>query len=142
SRAFVRRWFPGGATARKLRAAPVVIFNRKDVLHDRFLRRGGGAAGPTHTQIVPSPHAFVEATRLGLGWGLNPEPLVERVLDSKRLVDLTPGEGRGGRGGAKPRAAGRAAAGQQAPRGPDPRRVAGCAALLATVGPCLAHARC
>jgi LysR family transcriptional regulator, chromosome initiation inhibitor len=89
---FLRRWFAGGATADSVREAPILVFNRKGQLHERFLRQL--RLGPvTHlrTHYVPSPTAFVEATLAGVGWGLNPEPLVARHLGSGRLRELWPG---------------------------------------------------
>jgi LysR family transcriptional regulator, chromosome initiation inhibitor len=89
SPAFVRRWFPKGATAEALRHAPALIFNRKDELHERFVRKAlGGRAGQLRTHMVPSSNAFVEACVLGLGWGLNPERLADSHLRGKRLVEL------------------------------------------------------
>lgn len=42
---FVRTWFPDGATARAFAAAPVVMFDRKDDLQDRLMRRRTRRAG-------------------------------------------------------------------------------------------------
>ena len=86
---FIRRWLPDGVTAQGLRRAPAIVFNRKDELQERFLRRVLGARpGQLQAHLVPSPNAFLEATVLGLGWGLNPEPLAEAHLRARRLVDL------------------------------------------------------
>jgi LysR family transcriptional regulator (chromosome initiation inhibitor) len=93
SPAFVRRWFSKGINVKALRRAPAVVFNRRDELQERFLRRILGArAGDLNAHSVPSPNAFVEASVLGLGWGLNPEHLVEAHLKTKRLVELAPGK--------------------------------------------------
>lgn len=93
SPAFVRRWFAAGITGPALRRAPALIFNRKDELQERFLRRVlGGRSGQLQAHIVPSPTAFLEANLLGLGWGMNPEPLVDGLVKAKRLVDLVPGK--------------------------------------------------
>ena len=86
---FIRRWLPDGVTAQALRRAPAIVFNRKDELQERFLRRVLGARpGQLQAHLVPSPNAFIEATVLGLGWGLNPEPLAEAHLRARRVVDL------------------------------------------------------
>jgi LysR family transcriptional regulator (chromosome initiation inhibitor) len=44
SPSFTERWFPGGATTDALSVAPVVVFDRKDALQERYLRavRGPG----------------------------------------------------------------------------------------------------
>ena len=35
-------------------------------------------------------HAFIDAALAGIGWGMNPEPLVRAHLDAGRLVELIP----------------------------------------------------
>jgi LysR family transcriptional regulator (chromosome initiation inhibitor) len=71
SAAFAERWFPEGATAKALAAAPLVVFDRKDRLQHRYLRSRRAAPPPQHQ--VPSSADFVEAVRLGLGWGMLPD---------------------------------------------------------------------
>ena len=52
--------------------SPMLVYNRKDGLQHRFLSSvGGSLAAPIH--YVPAAGAFVEAIRLGLGWGMVPE---------------------------------------------------------------------
>ena len=46
------------------------------------------AALPTHR--MASSQAFVDASLAGLGWGMNPEPLVARHLAEGSLIDLSP----------------------------------------------------
>jgi len=90
--AFIRRWFPSGVTAEALRRAPVLTFGRKDRLPWHFLRRVlGGRNVPLNAHLLPSDAALVEASLRGLGWGMNPEPLVGPHLKSRRLVDLIAG---------------------------------------------------
>ncbi|MGW6003918.1 LysR family transcriptional regulator ArgP [Oerskovia enterophila] len=69
SPAFVERWFPDGPTAAALEEAPVLVFDRKDDLQDRYLR--GSAGGPRHH--VPASHEFLRAVELGMGWGMLPD---------------------------------------------------------------------
>jgi LysR family transcriptional regulator (chromosome initiation inhibitor) len=78
--AFAQRWFPGG-----WERAPVVVFDRTDDLQDAHLRRRGvdPAAPPRH--LVPSSADFVDAVRLGMGWGMVPD-----VQRPPGLVDLDP----------------------------------------------------
>jgi LysR family transcriptional regulator (chromosome initiation inhibitor) len=90
---FAKKWFDGGATAKALRRAPAVSYNRKDELQERFVRRVlGGRGGELRAHLFPSPAAFVQATLLGLGWGMNPEPLVGAHLKSRHLIDVAPGK--------------------------------------------------
>jgi len=84
--AFAARWFPDGPTPEALAAAPVVVFDRDDVMQHRYLdRHAPGAAPPEHT--VPSSRDFTAAIELGFGWGM----LDELQLDPARVVDLAPG---------------------------------------------------
>lgn len=89
---FMRKWFANGVDKASLEQAPALAFNRKDTLQTRFVQRTLGRkaiALPLH--FVPSPHAFVDATLAGLGWGMNPEALITSLLAKRRLVDLIAG---------------------------------------------------
>ena len=88
SPAFVARWFPQGVTAETAARAPALTFDHKDRLQARWLagNLGRNLGFPTH--MLPSPAAFVAAAELGLGWGLNPEPMVREALAAGRLVAL------------------------------------------------------
>jgi LysR family transcriptional regulator (chromosome initiation inhibitor) len=81
SPAFMARHFAGGVT-----------FNTKDRLQDQWiehLQLGRPVAPPRHW--LPSTQAFVDASRAGLGWGLNPAVLVQPLLERGELVELLPG---------------------------------------------------
>jgi LysR family transcriptional regulator (chromosome initiation inhibitor) len=91
SPAFMQRWFAQGVSADTLALAPSVLFNRKDRLQERWVRRLSrrDLAMPTHR--LPSAQAFVDASLAGIGWGMNPLALVQPHLDAGRLVELIPG---------------------------------------------------
>lgn len=91
SPSFVARHFGSGVDARSLRRAPSLRFNAQDDLQDRWVRRHLGRALELPRHGLPSTTAFVEAARLGLGWGLNPVALVEPLLARGELVELVPG---------------------------------------------------
>jgi LysR family transcriptional regulator (chromosome initiation inhibitor) len=55
-------------------ALPLVTFNEKDDLQDEALRQLGMPGRPPVVHRVPSSADFLEAIRLGLGWGMLPEP--------------------------------------------------------------------
>ncbi|MCB8957249.1 MAG: LysR family transcriptional regulator ArgP [Nocardioides sp.] len=60
-------------------AMPVVVFNEKDTLqHDVLAARGVGEPPVVHR--VPTSADFAEAVRLGLGWGMIPEPQLDDGL--------------------------------------------------------------
>ncbi|MCA0961645.1 LysR family transcriptional regulator ArgP [Salipiger bermudensis] len=87
---FHERFFAEGATPEAFARAPMLQFNAKDGLQHDWLRRITGQALSPPLHRLPSSQGFVEAARLGLGWGLNPEPLVREDLAQGRLVLLRP----------------------------------------------------
>ena len=86
---FRDRWFPDGLDADSLSRAPMLNFNRKDSLQDRYLRRHDSQAtlDPPCTH-VPSSSEFVKAAELGLGWAMLPDIQTEEGLAAGRLVVL------------------------------------------------------
>lgn len=91
SPAYLTRWFPQGVTAEALAHAPALTFSDKDRLQARWAAqylRPGREALPTHR--MASSQAFVDACLAGLGWGMNPEPLVAPHLAKGSLVELLP----------------------------------------------------
>jgi len=89
--AFARRWFPNGIDREAARRAPVMVFDRKDTLQTAFLLQHFGlpeGAYPFH--YVPASDPYVQAIRLGLGYGMLPQEQCAVLLDSGKLVDLTP----------------------------------------------------
>lgn len=88
---FVARHFAGGVQARTLALAPSLLYDRKDQLQARWVRRLCRRAVPLPCHGLPSSQAFVEAALAGMGWGMQPLPLVQPLLDAGRLVELVPG---------------------------------------------------
>lgn len=90
SPAFAARWFTEGVTADTLSRAPAMVFSDKDRLQrDWIIARTGRRLAPPFHRIASS-EGFVTAALLGLGWGMNPEPLVAAHLAAGRLVELVP----------------------------------------------------
>lgn len=97
---FVARYLTG-ALERDLRAAPTIVFDRKDELQDLFVRSltgsrtgaraGWGAvgAGPVRHH-VPTSEGFRDAVVAGLGWGLVPEQQARPLVRTGELVLLAP----------------------------------------------------
>ena len=85
---FVERWFADGVTAKSLARAPMLQFDAKDGLQAEWLTTHFGSAITPPSHAMPSAQAFVEAARRGMGWGLNPEPLVRRLVRRGLLVPL------------------------------------------------------
>jgi len=88
---FVERYFPRGVGAAALSRAPSLRFNRKDALQARWIRQCVGRAVEVPCHGLPSTASFVEAARLGLGWGMNPEPLVRDAIAAGSLVEVVRG---------------------------------------------------
>ena len=70
--AFAARWFPDGLSTATLAEAPVVVFDAKDRIQHRLLRRHGVSEDPP-IHLVPAATQYVEAVRLGIGWGMVPD---------------------------------------------------------------------
>ncbi|MFN3824749.1 MAG: LysR family transcriptional regulator ArgP [Pseudorhodobacter sp.] len=90
SPAFVARWMPEGATRAVLARAPAITYSDKDRLQRDWITAHTGARIMPPTHRLASSHGFVEAARLGLGWGMNPEPLVAGLLATGELCELLP----------------------------------------------------
>jgi len=86
---FVERWFPEGATPEALTQAPVVLFDSKDDLQDRYLRGRINERVHPPKHHVPSSADFLTAVRLGFGWGMLPD-LQARPTSANGLVDIDP----------------------------------------------------
>ncbi|MCB5291869.1 ArgP/LysG family DNA-binding transcriptional regulator [Arthrobacter sp. SO3] len=87
---FAARWFPEGAVTKTLAVAPVIVFDHKDELQDRYLRSVSRRALQPPRHYVPAAHEFGEAIRWGMGWGLLPEIEVSEELRRRTLVSLDP----------------------------------------------------
>ncbi len=92
--AFARRWFPDGFTPAALAQAPLVVFDDADQMQHRVLRRHGITTDPP-VHLVPASTQYVEAVRLGFGWGMVPDlqrshwtPRDAVVLSAEDVADV------------------------------------------------------
>jgi LysR family transcriptional regulator, chromosome initiation inhibitor len=93
SPSYMAQWFAGGVTPDAISCAPALTFSDKDHLQEIWVARlttghARRAAFPSHR--IASSHAFVDACLMGLGWAMNPEPLIAHHLRSGALVELSP----------------------------------------------------
>jgi LysR family transcriptional regulator (chromosome initiation inhibitor) len=88
---FVRRYFVKGVGARTLGDAPSLVFDRKDRLQARWVRRICHRSIETPRHWLPSAHGFVDAARAGMGWGMLPASMAADALRTGALVELVPG---------------------------------------------------
>ncbi|MER6392591.1 LysR family transcriptional regulator ArgP [Streptomyces sp. NPDC001523] len=84
-----------GSLERDLREAPVIVFDRRDELQDRFVRTlargaGSGAGASSIRHHVPTSEGFRDAVAAGLGWGLVPQAQADPLLRAGELTLLAP----------------------------------------------------
>ncbi|SEG89169.1 transcriptional regulator, LysR family [Actinacidiphila yanglinensis] len=88
---YAARWIAGRPLREALPAAPVVVFDRKDELQDRFLRDldpGLARSAVRARHYMPSSEAFLDAVAAGLGWGMIPDLQAASHLAAGTLVEL------------------------------------------------------
>ncbi|WP_295936801.1 LysR family transcriptional regulator ArgP [uncultured Xanthomonas sp.] len=96
SPAFIAHHFADGLHAATLAHAPMLVFNRKDTLQERFVRRITRSRLNPPIHYLPTSIGFVEAASRGLGWCMAPEQMLEPalrqgqivVVDQKRWLDV------------------------------------------------------
>lgn len=84
---FAARWRSGGEL--DWAAMPVLVFNDRDEFQYQELGRRGVRERPPVAHRVPSTSDFYQAARLGLGWGMLPEPQVRADLAAGILERLS-----------------------------------------------------
>lgn len=87
---FATRYFAAGVDAAAFAQAPIILFDRKDALPWRFIRRITRAkiAPPVH--YLPTATGIVEAAARGLGWCLAPESLIAPTVQERKIVIVDP----------------------------------------------------
>ena len=89
--AFVSRWFPRGLTLEDAGLAPMLVFNRSDRLHIHFFQMALGEVPPQiPAHYLPSSEKFVDFITADLGYGMLPDQACSDLLETGRLVDLSP----------------------------------------------------
>lgn len=87
---FFEEHFSSGVTLETLAASPSVFFNQKDRLQERWVTSVLGRQISFRAHWLPSPEGILNATRLGIAWGMNPTSLALPLLKSGELVPLIP----------------------------------------------------
>lgn len=89
---FAKQFFPHGLTLESAIAAPAVLFNKKDSLHeDFFMARFGVHVHRFTRHYLPSPLTLLEGIAVGVGYGLIPQRQASPMAIAGTLVDLAPG---------------------------------------------------
>jgi LysR family transcriptional regulator (chromosome initiation inhibitor) len=89
---FADRWLTGRPLPEALADAPMIVFNSKDMLQHRLVRKVTRRRLDPPIHSIPAPGPFVRAIRLGLGWGMIEEEMVEDELADGRLVEVAKGK--------------------------------------------------
>lgn len=89
---FAERWLADRPLAEALADAPMMVFNTKDMLQHRLIRKVTRRRVDPPVHSIPAPGPFVRAIQLGLGWGMIEEEVVEQDLASGRLVEVAKGK--------------------------------------------------
>ena len=87
---FAAKHFRTAIDASSLATAPLIVFNRKDDLQWRFIKRITRARLSPPVHYLPTSTGFVEAAALGLGWCMAPESLVAPALKAKKIIVIDP----------------------------------------------------
>lgn len=88
---FAARQFPQGLSVPTVLRAPAVVFNRKDTLHDAFLKSVFGFSVESYGRhYLPAPGTLLQALREGVGYGLAPVIQVQAQCEGAGLVELAP----------------------------------------------------
>jgi LysR family transcriptional regulator (chromosome initiation inhibitor) len=91
SPAFAAAYFPDGITLQAVLAAPAVLLNRKDALHDIYLAELFDFTIERYAKhYAPSLPAVLDMIDMGAGYGMVPTRQVQAQLDRGALVDLAP----------------------------------------------------
>lgn len=91
--AFAARWFPDGLNRQAALAAPMMVFDRKDLLQSNFMLREFGLTPFSHPcHFIPANESFLRCIDLSLGYGMVAEQQIGERLASGALLDLAPGK--------------------------------------------------
>ncbi len=89
---YAERWLTGKPLPEALAEAPMMVFNAKDMLQHRLIRKVTRRRLDPPTHAIPAPGPFHQAVRIGLGWGMIEDEVAEPELAAGRLVEVAPGK--------------------------------------------------
>ena len=90
--AFVEKWFADGFNLKSVPAAPALIFNRKDDLHNKlFSRVLGEIPAPLPAHYVPSSEKFAHFISSGFAYGMLPDQQSRPLAETGCILNLAPG---------------------------------------------------
>ena len=90
---FSEMHFDNGLTVPSVIETPAILFNRKDSLHDDFLKQVFGFRVERYMRhYVPSPNVLLDAILADVGYGLVPCMQARGFVEDGELIDLAPGK--------------------------------------------------
>jgi LysR family transcriptional regulator (chromosome initiation inhibitor) len=89
--AYVERYLPDGPTAAALARAPLIDFDRADVIQRGFLRKLARRHLTPPATYVPAVRDYDEAVRRGMGWGMLVDAQARDDVAAGKLVEIAPG---------------------------------------------------
>ncbi|MCL1130069.1 LysR family transcriptional regulator ArgP [Shewanella sairae] len=88
---FADKYFRSNNPVDEVVHAPAVVFSTKDKLHDKFLNFYFGINDKSWREHkIPSSESFLEAIKMGLGYGLVGHLQAQDLLDSGELIEIFP----------------------------------------------------
>ena len=93
SPSYKMKWFNNGVTLTGIEKAPILIFNRKDVMHGVIVEEALGVKPSRFNGFyLPSSEKFATAIAAGWACGMLPDQQAGEYVDRGELVDLLPGQ--------------------------------------------------
>jgi len=89
--AYVERYLADGPTAAALARAPLIDFDRADLIQRGFLRKLARRHLTPPATYVPAVRDYDEAVRRGMGWGMLVDAQAREDVASGKLVEIAPG---------------------------------------------------
>jgi len=89
---YADRWLKDKPLPEALAEAPLVVFNEKDILQHRLIRKVTRRKLDPPSHAIPASAPFHEAVRIGLGWGMIEDEVAQPELAAGRLVEVAPGK--------------------------------------------------
>lgn len=86
---FISQWFPDGLTVSAAEEAPAVIFNRKDMLHNKILQDVLGVTVKSRAvHYVPATEQFMQMISSGYAYGMVPDWQSNSLRETGEVVEV------------------------------------------------------
>lgn len=92
SKEFFDQHFAEGVTVESLQKANCLAFDEKDSIQTQWMLLAFGEEFDVPTILVPSYEGYVACCLNGSGWGLVPSDAANPLIESGKLIQLTPGK--------------------------------------------------